>query len=140
MAKKMVHLQQKILCTCLCSEPNRNRNCFYFIIYLGILGTIFFYVGTVLCAFVIQAPRVPQCRKTILFQIQDSEEKKLRTTVKLQLARQKVQDNESDDAKDNVRFYLREINDTKEEINDSMEEIRYLLADMREEMENDAVK
>ena len=93
-----------------------------------------------MCLCYSSTPCVPQFRKIILFQIQDSEEKKLRTTVKLQLARQKVQDNESDDAKDNVRFYLREINDTKEEINDSMEEIRYLLADMREEMENDAVK
>ena len=74
-------------------------------------------------------------------QIQDHEERKLRITVKLQLARQKVQecdtDLERDEATEDVRFRLRELNDIIEEINDCMEEIRYLLADLREELEKD---
>ena len=56
----------------------------------------------------------------------------------MQLARQKVQDEEGDDtATENVRHHLRELNDMLEEINDSMEEIRYILADMRDDLEKD---
>ena len=77
------------------------------------------------------------------FQIQEQEERKLRTTVKLQLARQKVQDCDSDDEKKDeasieVRTLLCELNDRVEDINDALEEIRYILADMREDLENDA--
>ena len=57
----------------------------------------------------------------------------------MQLARQKVQDEEEDNdsATENVRLHLRELNDMLEEINDSMEEIRYILADMRDDLEKD---
>ena len=56
----------------------------------------------------------------------------------MQLARQKVQDEEdTDTATENVRLHLRELNDMLEEINDSMEEIRYILADMRDDLEKD---
>ena len=74
----------------------------------------------------------------IYIQVQEYEAKKLQITVKLQLARQKVQDEEDNDsATENVRLHLRELNDMLEEINDSMEEIRYILADMRDDLEKD---
>ena len=61
----------------------------------------------------------------------------------MQLARQKVQDCDNDDEKKDeasieVRALLCELNDRVEDINDALEEIRYILADMREDLENDA--
>merc|ERR1712141_975275 len=76
---------------------------------------------------------------TFIEKVQEYEAKKLQITVKLQLARQKLQDDEEDNdsAIENVRLHLRELNDMLEEINDSMEEIRYILADMRDDLEKD---
>ena len=61
----------------------------------------------------------------------------------MQLARQKVQDCDNDNEKKDeasieVRTLLCELNDRVEDINDALEEIRYILADMREDLENNA--
>lgn len=64
-------------------------------------------------------------------QVQDQEKEKLKLTVELQLAKQKLQDDESANTCE-VKKLTGEIAYVVDGINDALEEIRYILADLRE--------
>ncbi len=76
----------------------------------------------------------------LVTRVQEEEEKKLKVTVDLQLARQRVQDcppDEEDLAREGVRKLLREMNDIISEINGCMEDLRYRHAELQEAHDQD---